>query len=326
MEVLNKVNNFFLVIFLLSIPALITFGIIWVINIIKKDKLKSRKGLRYAGISFAILVVSFVAVGITSDPVESKQQTKKEEVSKEVEDKEAEEKSAITKKEKEDNKAKAKIETEQKASKDAKDKLVEKETEEKAAIALKAKKDKEAKAKVEAEEKASKDAKDKIAANAKKKKEDKLKAQSLGYDLDGFAILFNIASQEFESSFQIDNLSVTDGEVQDVATIMLNDYIAMNLSINKEDKSVRDILMIGQGDGTAASGLDIMVTIGTIITATNPDLTPDERGDVLNELGLMDEAGLSDEQQSAVRNGVKYTFESSDLIGIMFTAGNSDDK
>lgn len=297
MEVLNKVNNLLLVIFLLSIPALIIFGIIWLINVIKKDKLKSKKGLRNAGISFAILIVSLVTFGITSDPDEPKQQTQKEEVSKEVEDKEAEKKAATAKKEKKDKEAKAKIEAKDKASKDSKEK-----------------------------EELAKEKDEKKAAIAKKEKEDKLKVQSLGYNIEGFAKLFNIASQEFESSFHIDNPSITDGEIQDVATIMLNDYIAMNVSINKEDKSVRDILMIGQGDGTVASGLDIMVTIGTIITATNPDLTPDERGDVLNELGLMDEAGLSDEQKSAVRNGIKYTLESSDQIGIMFTAGNSDDK
>lgn len=85
--------------------------------------------------------------------------------------------------------------------------------------------------------------------------------------------------------------------------------------------------MVGAGDGTAQSGTDILVTIGLLITSTNPDLTTEERAGVLQDLGLLSEGvDISQINQSTKRNGIKYTIKGSKELGVWFIASDANEK
>lgn len=67
--------------------------------------------------------------------------------------------------------------------------------------------------------------------------------------------------------------------------------------------------------------------MGIIIAATNPEISKEERGNVLKELGLFDEnVDISNLDKSAIRNGLKYRIQGSSEIGIMFSVGDVNDK
>lgn len=149
---------------------------------------------------------------------------------------------------------------------------------------------------------------------------------SLDMTPEEFQQRFNEAAVRVDSDFHIDTIDITAGEVQDVFQNMLTDNIGLLGTINKTDGSIRDIMIMAQGDGTFQSGVDIILAIGTIITTINPEFTPDERGQVLTDLGLLDEnADITNLDSSTVRGQYKYWINSSPVIGIMFGVENKGD-
>lgn len=109
-------------------------------------------------------------------------------------------------------------------------------------------------------------------------------------DVEGFRKAFNSTAKNLNLiDMTLGKLKVQDGAVQDVFTYKISDYVYLQGSINKSDRSVREVTMVGAGDGTAQSGTDILVTIGLLIASTNPDLTTEERAGVLQDLGLLSE-------------------------------------
>ncbi|WP_144461794.1 hypothetical protein [Siminovitchia fortis] len=162
-------------------------------------------------------------------------------------------------------------------------------------------------------------------AKKEKAKEDKPKEKvySLGFDAEGFKKRFNDVSKEYGSPFHIDSIEVKDGEIQDVATIMLNDLIAINLNINKKDGSIRDLTLIGQGDGTEGSGMDIMLGIGSIVSTLNPELDQDGRANVLKGLGL--DKGMPEDATEYTEGNIKYSFVYVEGAGVTFSASNKND-
>ncbi|MGA9289682.1 MAG: hypothetical protein WBV93_15220, partial [Anaerobacillus sp.] len=128
--------------------------------------------------------------------------------------------------------------------------------------------------------------------------------------------------------FQIDNLEVSDGDVQGSFQAMLNQNIAVIGTVNKADDSVRDVLIMAQGDGTPSSGANMMISFGLLVNATNPSLSADERGQVFRDLGILDEgADLLSLDTSVEANGVKYSFDgtAADSFGVTFSAGDPND-
>ena len=102
-------DTLFLIIFLLSFIATPLFGVLAIIQYIKKDSIKGKQLLKRTGISLAVMVLSLIAFSATTDSVETVSEeeseaavseekeeastTKEEEKSKEVEET-AEEKAA----------------------------------------------------------------------------------------------------------------------------------------------------------------------------------------------------------------------------------------
>lgn len=144
---------------------------------------------------------------------------------------------------------------------------------------------------------------------------------------EDFKTNFNhFMSNDLNSDLLVGDVKKSTGKENDTFSIMLNSQIALLLQINKEDESLRSVMMIGQGDGTSKSGLNIMMVMGGIIAAVDPNLSQDERGKILRDIGIFDkDFNISKAEGSTMKNGIKYFINTSDQIGVMFGAQNSND-
>jgi len=134
-------DNLFLFLAGVSSIAIPIFVILSVISFVKKDRLKGKKMIKFGGISFAVMIVSFITFGVISDSETETKTTEKVETAAPVVEETSEEKAKATREAKE---AEEKVAAEQKALEKA-----------------------EAKEKAEAEQKA----KDKAEAEAKAKED-----------------------------------------------------------------------------------------------------------------------------------------------------------
>ncbi|MEN1985976.1 hypothetical protein [Paenibacillus hubeiensis] len=163
-----------------------------------------------------------------------------------------------------------------------------------------------------------------------KKQEDKKEEipGTLGMTPDEFRKSFNKRADELDNpKLKIGKkLEIEEGPVQNVFQYMTTDYIGITGSVNKADGSLRDVMMIGQGNGTLSSGADIILSIGLVVLATNPDLPTSAVGDIMKDLGVIDEGvDWTTIDESTEVNNVRYTLRGSDVLGIMFSASDVND-
>lgn len=162
---------------------------------------------------------------------------------------------------------------------------------------------------------------------SKKEPEQNSKPGDIGMDVEGFRKAFNSAAKSSNIDMKLGEIKVEEGAVQDVFTHKISDYVALTGSVNKSDKSMREVTMVGAGDGSIESGTDMLLTVGLLIAATNPDLSPDERGSVLEDVGLLDEnVDLKKINKSTERNGIKYTLKGTEELGVWFIVSDANEK
>lgn len=138
--------------------------------------------------------------------------------------------------------------------------------------------------------------------------------------LDAFKDRFNAFAGK-TGFYTIRKIRVEKGRVSNLFSYCFNAYLCLSGSVDKQDHSVRSIIMTARGDGTLSSGADMVVAMCGIIASTNPALPADERGEILKELGLFDEqTNIGSFSGSTVRNGIKYHITTSELTGIWFGA------
>lgn len=202
----------------------------------------------------------------------------------------------------------------------------EDESKTKAEVEAKAKAEAEAKAKAEQEEKAKAEVEAKAKAEAEAKKKAEEIPGTIGMTPEQFKTTFNKAATEFESDLIINNITVTEGAAQNSFQYMFTENLGIIGTVNKKDGSVRDVMLMGTGDGTLESGADILIGMGILITATNPELSADERGNVLRELGIIDSSDIMDLNKSTIRNGIRYKIMTSKDLGIWLSAGDANEK
>ena len=65
-------NNLMFAIFLISLPVTIYFLVRVVLALVKKDRVRQMKQLKFAGVTAAVMIVSFIAFIATAEPVEEK--------------------------------------------------------------------------------------------------------------------------------------------------------------------------------------------------------------------------------------------------------------
>lgn len=158
------------------------------------------------------------------------------------------------------------------------------------------------------------------------KEEDKKIPGTLGFTPEEFRDRFNKSAKEMSTDFKITDLKVKPGEVQDVFQYMLTKNLVITGAVNKLDGSVREVMILGSGDGTIDSGIDIIMSMAVLIDSVNPELSAEERGRILRELGIFgDNVDVNKLNGNTVRNGKEYWVSSSKELGIMFGVGDVND-
>ena len=82
--------------------------------------------------------------------------------------------------------------------------------------------------------------------------------------------------------------------------------------------------MIGKSDGTAGSGVDLMMLMAAIIGIADPELPPADKEEILTELRMIGDnaADFKDHEAKRDRNGVHYFTTCSEVMGIWFGASS----
>lgn len=144
-------------------------------------------------------------------------------------------------------------------------------------------------------------------------------APTLGFTVEEFRNNFDKFADEFELFFRSDkDAEVEKGEVNDLQKIVTaSEYVQVFATLNKEG-GILALNLVGVGDGSEQSGIEIMSTIGTIVAASQPELEPEERGDILRDVGLIGESELPEEMVTVEDGGYAYSLSVSDITGVMF--------
>lgn len=142
---------------------------------------------------------------------------------------------------------------------------------------------------------------------------------TLKVSLEEFRDNFDNAADEFDLPFRINRVAeVEEGAVNNsVKLITASEYVNSFAALSR-DNEILSITLIGSGDGSDDSGFEILAAIGATIAATQPELSPDERGEILRDLGIISDGELPEEMTSAVSGEYIYSFEYNDLAGVMF--------
>ena len=157
--------------------------------------------------------------------------------------------------------------------------------------------------------------------------EETIREYTILNSVDEFSNNFNHFAIENNLEFRIRNISIKSGEYNNVFTYMFNDNIGLTGQLNKSSNSLRSITMIGSGDGTVNSGLDLLLVMGGVIAAVNPELSANSRGKIMKDLGIIgDDIDPSQLSGSVNRNGNKYFISYNDLTGLMFGVQNANDE
>ena len=97
--------------------------------------------------------------------------------------------------------------------------------------------------------------------------------------------------------------------------------IAIVLTANTETRLVNSIVLIGGGDGTAKSGLDIIFGITALVMAVeDPAMSLDGRKGIGQDFGITDSTLMDYKKRTIDRGDFRYTQTISDTFGIMITA------
>jgi hypothetical protein len=133
-----------------------------------------------------------------------------------------------------------------------------------------------------------------------------------------FRIAFNDFCKETGLSMRVGRPQVTEGEVNNTFKADVSPNISFIGTLNKADNSVKDVTMIGVGDGTAVSGANILIAMTSLIGTMEPSLDGDERVAVLKKLGVMTDEDVMNLNKKYDHNGLHYFISSSEQMGIWF--------
>ena len=154
------------------------------------------------------------------------------------------------------------------------------------------------------------------------------KKPSLGISPSEFKTRYNsVMARGDIAELMINNIRIIDGEVNNVAIVMLGKNLAINLSLDKHNNNeILGVMMMGQGDGTTSSGLKIMMVELAIAEVFSPELNQKVRNDMV--LDLIKRAGnnKSDDMVRKTIGKVRYASMISEITGVTFTVSPVEDK
>lgn len=132
-----------------------------------------------------------------------------------------------------------------------------------------------------------------------------------------FRQTFNTQSKKLNFDYRLERFKVTEGEVQNTFTIKLAHELMLLGVVSKRNSGVKEVMLIM---GAGASAVDFLGLVAVLIASAEPNLSADERGKVLDDLGVFNSTSeeLQDFNKSIQRNGIKYGFMANDVTGISF--------
>ncbi len=136
-------------------------------------------------------------------------------------------------------------------------------------------------------------------------------AKTLGLNPDIYAERVNAVLQRLEKPYRVDTSDVTPGEVNDVLKAKLGPHAALVASISKGSGEIIDLTVIGSGDGSPASGLEIMMMASAALSAAAPDA---DFREVFKQIPAMMEG------ESKTYGPVKMGAKTMDQLGTWFFA------
>lgn len=149
---------------------------------------------------------------------------------------------------------------------------------------------------------------------------------NIGYTPNDFRAIFNNKSRELDAGFALPRLNVEKGAVQDGFRHSLTNNLVIMGTVHKKDGMVRSVSVLGSGDGTIESGANIILAMVVLISTINPELNPDQRGEILKNLGVFDnKTDIMDLNKETTKHGIRYSIVSSEMFGIIFSASNVND-
>lgn len=148
---------------------------------------------------------------------------------------------------------------------------------------------------------------------------------TIGLTPEEFKAKFN--AQSSESGLTINTLETESGEKQNAFKYAFSKNLALAASVNKVDGSIRDISIIAQPVKDRNQNFNIFLSFGYLIQAINPELKPDDRGQMLRELGLLDKnLDVTKLDNRIIRGNNEYHVSFIEGIGFLFNVKNKDDK
>lgn len=129
---------------------------------------------------------------------------------------------------------------------------------------------------------------------------------SLGMTPDQFKNKFNQVSSDFGFDLRIGQMEIKDGQQQNSLKYFFNDRLGVIGGINKTDGSLRDVAILGQPSQSSTDNLRILACMGIVMAIVNPELTADQRGELMHDLGFKADADLTKLDNHAIRGNRRY--------------------
>ena len=151
------------------------------------------------------------------------------------------------------------------------------------------------------------------------------KKPEFAFTVEEFIDRYNHSMQNLQNDTRVSKKSETESNNGEFLVISLtsNKKIRFVLTANKVTRSVRDIGLIAQGDGTFSSGIDHIMGILAVVTAIeNPSTPVSQRRGILRDLGVL--GGTTGKETTVVRRGVKYNRSYTEDIGTIMSARPTD--
>ncbi len=133
---------------------------------------------------------------------------------------------------------------------------------------------------------------------------------------------YNESLSTLEQSMRMRKKGETANENSVVIQASVNKNPAMLIQAKKDNRLVDSLTFVGGGDGSLTSGINLIVCLVSVIMAVeNPQMSQDERGEIVRDLGFTDNQFPNEgEELKFIRNGVKYNLSKLKKLGIWLTA------
>ena len=136
-------------------------------------------------------------------------------------------------------------------------------------------------------------------------------ANTLNLSLPQFKERFNANLAALGSTNKLSD--VIWDEIEIATTGMINDNLGFTFEMSPDTKQIASLIFIGFGDGTAESGVDVMLAMSAVISAVDPDIKQGDTGALI--LDMLDE----ESEDNKIINGIRYSALMADGLGTWLT-------